>query len=337
MDQAGFKSRCGYNELRNTHVFTRYVYITWLFNTALTVVFPGLSITPAQALTLESNLTLSPGLRYDDFDFNIAGNTAGASPNILSELKWRKIKSAQLQLGSEILLNRRFYFKGYANSGYIFKGDNQDSDYFGDNRTLEFSRSNNDAGQGKLLDAGVAFGILFRLYDSEAKSTLAAIPQIGYSSHVQKFTIRDGYQTIPALGPFPGLDSTYKTQWSGPWFGFDLRFQASYESALVLRYEYHQVQYYGVGNWNLRADFKHPKSFEHEADGTGTVLALGWRKELEGDWLIGVDLQWQNWTTEHGTDVTYFSDNTVFYTQLNEVNWSSRSFTFIFGKFFTAL
>ena len=28
-------------------------------------------------------------------------------------------------------------------------------------------------------------------------------------------------RTWPPLGPFPGLDSSYNTEWKGPWLGFD--------------------------------------------------------------------------------------------------------------------
>ena len=299
--------------------------------TAITLGHPQ----PANAqLFLESNLTLNPSLRFDQLDWNIAGNTRGTDPNVLSELKWEKITSLQLQLSSEVLVNRVFYLKGFGNYGFIVDGDNQDSDYLGDNRTLEFSRSNNDAGDGDLNDVGIAMGMVIVFYDDEVGGTMTFIPQIGYSVHQQNLRAKDGYQTIPPDGPFPGLNSKYNAQWDGPWIGLDLRFQATWSSAIHFRYEYHMADYYADADWNLRDNLAHPKSFEHIAEGTGHHLAVGWRNELKNDWLVGFELLWQRWSTDDGTDRTFASDGTTYETRLNEVNWTSTSLTFIVGKFF---
>jgi len=290
----------------------------------------------ATAAIVESNITISPALRFDNLDWNTAGTPGGTSPNVLSELKWNDISSLQLQLGTEILINRRWYIKGYTDYGYIYGGDNRDSDYLGDNRTQEVSRSENDAGKGEVLDSSISFGIFLPLYDSEAHATLVAIPQIGYSVHNQHLHSRDGYQTIPATGSFSGLDSTYETQWDGLWLGIDLRFQSSYYSTLIFRYEYHTADYYAEANWNLRDDLQHPTSVEQSTEGTGNIIVLGWHKELDKDWLIGLDFTWQRWTTDAGKDRTFYSNGTYYETRLNEVNWDSSSLTFIVGKFFPA-
>ncbi|UCG08955.1 MAG: hypothetical protein JSV83_10030, partial [Desulfobacterales bacterium] len=76
-------------------------------------------------------------------------------------------------------------------------------------------------------------------------------PVVGYSYHEQNLTITDGYQPIatpgitPPEGPFVGLDSTYETQWYGPWVGMDLRFTSTnlkpviYGIEALLNFEYH--------------------------------------------------------------------------------------------------
>ena len=293
-----------------------------------------ISVSANAATTVESNITFSPALRIDNLDWNIAGNPGGTDPDVLSELTWENIYSVQFQLGTEILINKTWYFKGYTNYGYIFAGDNQDSDYAGDNRTMEFSRSENDAGEGSLIDASLSVGMFFQFYDDEARASLSVIPQIGYSVHNQRLKALEGYQTIPAVGTFTNLDSSYETQWDGVWLGVDLRFESSYYSTLFFRYEYHMPDYYAEADWNLRDDLQHPTSFEHMTEGTGNILAIGWRKERDKEWLIGLEFLWQRWTTDAGTSRAFASDGTIYETRLNEVNWQSTAVTFIIGKYF---
>ncbi len=46
---------------------------------------------------------------------------------------------------------------------WIFDGENQNSDYAGDDRMLEFSRSNNNSDEGNMLDASFGIGCLLIL------------------------------------------------------------------------------------------------------------------------------------------------------------------------------
>ncbi len=70
-------------------------------------------------------------------------------------------------------------------------------------------------------------------------------PLLGYSYHEQNLNITDGNQTIPDSGSFPGLNSSYDTEWQGPWIGFDLRFKAreiktfAHRFETYFTYEYH--------------------------------------------------------------------------------------------------
>ena len=91
------------------------------------------------------------------------------------------------------------------------------------------------------------------------------------------------------------------------------------------RFEYHWADYYAEADWNLRTDFKHPKSFEHEADGWGVVFRTGGDYALNNTWSLNFNWDLQKWETDEGIDRTFFSNNTVGQTQLNEVNWESFS------------
>lgn len=286
---------------------------------------------------LESELVLSAGYRVDDFDWNIAGDTDGKNPNVLSELTWDDLEIYQLELYNKTIVQEVFYLRGSLSYGWIKDGDSQDSDYLEDNRSLEFSRSNNDADDGDTFDASLGIGYPFTF----GSGFVGLTPLVGYSYHEQNLTMTDGNQTItwisldpdfpdgPPLGPIVGLDSRYEAQWEGPWVGFDLIFTSQVvprhwaQVEAYVNLEYHWADYSAEADWNLRADFAHPKSFEHDADGHGIILSAGWNVVWSDHWALNANFDYQDWSTDHGTDRTFFSDGSVEETRLNEVNWKS--------------
>jgi len=286
----------------------------------------SMSAEKKKAIPLETDFTLSAGYRRDDLDWNIAGDITGNNPNVLSELTWDDVESYQLKLQGNFVWPNIIAFRGYANYGWVFDGDNQDSDYLGDNRTFEFSRSNNSTDDDYVRDASLAIGYPFRF----GQTVLGTItPLLGYSYHEQNLKITDGYQTIPDLGPFPGLDSSYDAEWQGPWIGFDIGFKAKKITTFAHRfetyftYEYHWVDYNAEADWNLRDDFAHPKSFEHDADGNGWKIGTGFNLWLYRDWALNFNYDYQDWSTDGGKDKVFFSDGSTAKTKLNEVNWTS--------------
>jgi outer membrane protease len=280
---------------------------------------------------IEAEVGLSSGYREDEFDWNIAGDASGENPNVLSELTWDDLQIFQFKIGVKTIVSRRFYLRGSFGYGWIFDGDNQDSDFAGDNRTLEFSRSNNSADDGDVLDASLGVGYQFRIAKDKWKIT----PLVGFSYHEQNLTLKDGEQTVskpalappgvtpPPLGPFAGLDSKYEAEWTGPWLGVDVSFQPIERLIIRGTFEYHWADYEAEANWNLRTDLAQPKSFAHDADGEGIVLSIGLDYAVIEKFSLNVTFDYQDWSTDPGTDKTYFADGTTAKTQLNEVNWQS--------------
>lgn len=278
------------------------------------------------------SIALSAGKRNDSLDWNIAGNTSGSKPNILSELKWNNLDIFQVKVAgkavfaSEGVKGEGYYLRGSMGYGWINSGTNQDSDYAGDDRSGEYSRSNNNAGNGSVADFTLGMGYRSR-FDLDS-SVLDVAPLAGYSQHRQNLTITDGYQTIPATGAFAGLYSTYKARWQGPWMGIDFNWMTA-ALGLHAGFEYHIASYRAEANWNLRSDFNHPKSFEHFANGTGLVYTFGGDYNLGKNWLLAVDFDYQKWQASGGIDRTYFSNGITADTRLNEVNW--RSYAYMVG------
>ena len=282
-------------------------------------------------LPLEFEFIATGGYRVDQLDWNIAGSKNGNNPNILSELTWDDVESYQLKFEGRMVWPRRIALRGSLAYGWIFDGKNQDSDFLGDNRTLEYSRSNNSTEDDDLWDISFAAGYPIRF----GKAVIGTVtPLVGYSHHEQQLKITNGYQTIPPLGPFPGLDSSYDTEWKGPWIGIDLHFKSADIISLAhrfetyLTYEYHRTDYDAEGNWNLRKDLDHPKSFKHDADGEGYVIRAGFNFRFTQHWALNLNFDYLDWSTNDGTNKIFFADGTETKTRLNEANWTSWDLMF---------
>ena len=286
----------------------------------------------ARADGFKPDLELSAGYRVDQFKWNIAGDVTGSNPNVLSEYTWRDLETFQVRGGLRVLADDAFYLRASLSYGWIFEGVNQDSDFAGDHRTLEFSRSNNRANKGSTLDGAMGFGYQFR------SGRIRWIPLLGYSYSEQNLTLKDGCQTIsvpvpgvtpPPVGPIAGLNSAYDAAWKGPWVGFDLFFAVQERLTLFGVFQYHWSSYEAVANLNLRADLAHPKSFEHHAEGVGYVLAAGAEYAVKGPWIATLKAGYERWSTDPGMDRIYYADGSVAETRLNEVKW--RSFALMLG------
>lgn len=263
---------------------------------------------------------LGAGSRKDNLDWNIAGS----SVNVLSELKWENLKIAQISAAARLNIYYGWSLRGMLAYGRINSGSNQDSDYNGNNRTLEFSRSNNRGG-GEVRDGSIGLGRTMRLLNDADGNSLSVTPLVGLSIHQQNLTMTEGFQTLPATGSFPGLDSSYDAKWQGPWVGMDALLESGGDWSLTATGEYHWADYSAQANWNLRPEFSHPVSFVHTANGQGIVLAAGATYLVSKDWRVGFSVQSQQWSTGRGIDRTFFSDGSVGYSLLNGVNWESTA------------
>ncbi|MDT8334588.1 MAG: hypothetical protein RQ753_02725 [Desulfurivibrionaceae bacterium] len=266
------------------------------------------------------------GYRIDQFDWNIADDLSGsATPNILSELIWEDLDIYQLGVESDWRIsNNRVPFLGLLTGGVsygnIFAGSNRDSDYDGDNRTLVFSRSENDGGDGEVWDLSIAAGPEFVFFGGG----FGLAPLLGYSYHEQNLTSKEGFQTVPPHGSFTGLDSSYDAVWKGGWLGINLRVTPSDSLALSGRFEWHRAEYRAEANWNLRDDLQHPVSFAQTADqAEGLVARLGAELAVSRKAWLTLDAAYMRWQAEDGIDTVYFADGSASRTRLNEANWES--------------
>jgi hypothetical protein len=301
------------------------------------------SVQAIEKENIESRFMVESGYRRDRLDWSIAGKLFDYAQhedvvvNILSELTWKDLDIHLMKFSNETVFAERYFFRLLYQYGTIYDGENQDSDYKGPNRTQEWSRSNNNADEGDVSDMSVAAGYRFRIL----KKRIALTPLVGYSYHEQNLAMTDGYQTVsepdaalhlnpPDVGPFDGLNSSYEARWRGPWLGLDTRYTLLlHRPALTMSFglglEYHWADYSASANWNLRSDLAHPESFEHEASGTGFIVAAKWRCQFPNHFGISLSCDYQDWSTDAGTDRVYLSNGDAEETRLNQVNWNSRA------------
>jgi hypothetical protein len=272
-------------------------------------------------IAADISLSADAGYRVDRFGWTIAGDVTGGNPNILSELVWHNMNIAQARLGMEAQLSR-FHLRMRGGYGKARDGDNRDSDYLSDDRADEFSRSDN-RGDGQFVDGSVALGYQFD-FVPDGPRHMHLLPLIGYAVNRQEFVMSEGYQTIPALGSFNGLKSTYDAEWAGPWVGVSWwETDNSRDLTVSLDLEYHSPDYDAVANWNLRDDFAHPTSFQHWADGHGVVVSLNSSYGLTKSLALIFGLDFRSWDTDAGLDRVYRANGTTLDTQFNGANWDS--------------
>ena len=285
----------------------------------------------------DTTFDLSAGYRRDSLSWSIAGNNNGHYVNILSELQWSDLTIYQLSLSNRTVIRDRVYLRGHLDFGVVESGSNRDSDYDGDDRTQEFSRSINGVDGNSVWNASAGIGPRLAFFDE----TIVVCPLLGYAVSEQDLNIVDGYQAISEppsstpIGPIAGLDSRYQTRWKGPWLGADLMVSIPSTQGTFTRVgilfsgEYHWVDYDAEANWNLRQDYRHPVSFSHAAEGSGYQVGAKLLFESGDRWGMQAGMRVLEMTTDSGKDRIYYANGTTTETRLNEVQW--RSFTFEAG------
>lgn len=283
---------------------------------------------PRPELLSQLEWTAGYGYRMDEFNWHIAGSMNGTNPDILSELTWRDLSVHQLRVGMRLQRASGLYLRSHLHCGTIVEGENQDSDFNEDDRQDEYSRSVNQADQGRTWDFSMGLG--YPVFSDPDWLSLA--PVVGVSHHQQELHMTDGYQVIPARGSFSGLDSSYHARWTGPWLGVDLTLKLEKISrrlrsmSLFAVFEHHWAEYRATADWNLRTDFEHPKSFEHEANGQGDRWMVGLKNRLTRGSTFSIFYEAQRWDTGHGVDRVYLAGGRTVETRLNDADWRSECF-----------
>lgn len=283
--------------------------------------------------TAPFDLSVHTGMGADTstLQWSIAADPTGKTgPNVLSELTYRDVTFTVFNASAELRI-----YRGWLQGSSIFLdyrtgqgtgGEVQDSDYNGNNRTQEYSRSLSSAKDSTLnsLELGIAHPV-------QMTASTWLVPAVAFARHQQNMVMTDGQQTVDTynpsnLGAFRGtLNSTYTSEWTGAWAGMSWEYKTRYHQ-LALGYKHYWMNYHAEADWNLRSDFAHPKSFEHWAVGGGSKFDVRYALHLSP--AFSVNLSWYrlDWGTGTGEDKVYFANGTTGGSQLNEVTLESTGY-----------
>lgn len=298
---------------------------------ALFLSIASVSIT-SSTLAVDTAIWLGTGYRQDKLDWNIAGSEG--TPNVMSELTWKDLQMVEVSGGISGELFCIGAYRINADYAWILHGKNRDSDYAGDDRTIEYSRSKSRASKGEAYDLKAGIGKSYAFFED----CLIITPLTGYALMEQHLTMYHGTQVIDllgfGLGPIHGLHSRYNTRWQSPWVGLDLLFQPDCDFTLYGSFEYHWPYYKAKGHWNLRTDFI--GDFIHRGNGHGCWSTIAASYGLCSGLNCGISGEFLIFKIKDGSDTTKFIDvltdtngnilgEQVFTgrTKLNEVNYRS--------------
>jgi hypothetical protein len=244
---------------------------------------------------------------YADFTnltWSIAGNSQGQSPNILSELKFRSIKT--VGAFSTGIIQPTKYLKvsiGYRRSS-VFDGHGTDTDYKDDNRlnpTYDKPFESN-TGYSNAFEVGLIWQAL-----KLRKSTFGV--SITYDSNNQQFSILNQ--------DFKNLNSTYAVNWKGVKAGPVVTIALNKRLGLMLAGQYYLIDYKSIANWNLIEIFRHPVSFVQDAEGNGMDGAIGLGYKLSALISLRIDGRISYVNVDKGVDRSFLRNGNEILTQFN--------------------
>ena len=248
------------------------------------------------------------GYHQENLHWSIAGNSAGQSPNIYSELKWHAVGGAAVDAAVRYGPGRRWVFFAEGSRVFTSTGRVSDKDYAGNNRTQNIYNENFAGSNGYSYSVSAGGGYRFL---PGAKWEL--IPFIGYGVSGQRLTITD------AGGLYDFLNSVYQTSWFGPLVRVSALWRPGRRWTVTGVVTYRQVNYRAKADWNLITDFSHPVSFRHRADGFGIEGGIVVEYRIGRHMALLLAGDGFRWETGKGIDELYHPDAASQQTQLNEV------------------
>ena len=291
---------------------------------------------PVYAAAIYLSVTPYVGITESNMDWNIASDLQGEFiPNVLSELTFQDMSAISYGLNFRASIpinqsNTSFVIEGDFLRSDLKKGTSRDSDYAEDNRASEFSRSLADLEGDGYSNNTLGLGISKKMAIFPKGAWFAEF-SVGTKRIKNNLTMTNGRQIIADPGFFNGatveemtsslsdLNATYSTSWDGVWIGLRSTHYFG-KNSVVLGYQFNEIDFEGIGNWNLRDDLEHPQSFKQTGKGNGDVISLSYQRHFSRGMTVGFEFTQESWLVEQGVDETYFSGPGSTAVRLNEVN-----------------
>lgn len=259
------------------------------------------------------------GYASADLNWSIAGNSAGQSPNILSEVKWSGISGSIAQMDLKINLTKRWLLIGEFAKCFVKSGTSTDSDYHQDDRQSRTYYAELRSDEGDYNDFSALVGYQFI---NLAKVKLVAFA--GYSESNENLFLLN--QSDAASGE-KSLRSTYQTSWKGPSVAVATNYSITPKLIAALTFTYSQLNYSAKADWNLIDAFKHPVSFKHDAKGFNVKTLFGVSYHVNEHFAIQLAGNYSNAQTGTGIDQLYLESGSTQVTQFNGAEKVTKSLT----------
>lgn len=253
------------------------------------------------------NATVFSGYHHEDFNWSIAGNLKGNSPNIYSELTWKDLGGPQIGVTLDWNFHTAFFIQADVTVSSITSGKVSDTDYLEDNRTHTSFYALLDSDRGTITSLEPVLG-----YRIIHHSTYSIAAFVGYGAHIQSLYLLDHEGQYVR-----GLKSSYKTIWKGLILGLEGSIQLTNRFTVAPTIRYYQVTYNSEGNWNLIDEFRHPVSYTHAAKGYGVAPKLRINYSVRNRWDVFVGTTYMHWKTGKGIDTLFLRDGRKPKTQFN--------------------
>lgn len=248
-----------------------------------------------------------------DYNWSIAGNPEGNSPNILSELIWSKLKGPKINLNISRSVYKQFELSFNFSQHSIKQGRAKDTDYLQDNRTDPFFDEDALSNKGQAFDYS-----LFLKYEIPAGRFLKLKPYIGAAYFDKKLYLLD----FPGTLNDPPLNSTYKNRWKGGVLGIETGYQLN-KLLLILNLAAGYYDYLAKAQWNLNEKFNQPLSFKQTAN--SYTLSAGFRAgySLSKHIAVIMGVEKKYGASYSGIDEAYLSDGEEVRTRFNGAEFNS--------------
>ena len=253
-------------------------------------------------LTAEMNL----GYLNTNYNWSIAGNGV----NILSELHYNPIHALNSEMKLSTNITNRININLSAQILKNISGKGIDADYGGNDRTdpsIGYFNSSKGTGFQVALNS---------MYLINPKNKIKTSAGLGGVLKKQLFTLNeiDDNQSVTKyhaqwIAASVNTKATTQFQKFEPFIGADLL----------------PFKYYAVADWILRADFKHPKSFEQKSWGFGWKINMGSFYQVNPSVKLKAQYTFSSMKANSGQDIAYLVDRTA-YTPFNGSKLLQSSF-----------
>jgi hypothetical protein len=273
------------------------------------------------------SMQFSAGYLQSDLGWDVGSPTG--KPNTLLDSQWDRVELFNIQAGLTADLPYGLALKTAGSYGWEISGAARQTLYMDDNRMSPFATMQGDSddsyqwalslGLGYPLDLGVPF---------RSPYWLRVTPLGGYAWNRQKYTLKNGRQTIdlPHGAAVDNADHNeelrYKADWDGPWLGADMTFGMAANHQFFSSFEHHWVDYSADGrseNNDRLVDGK----YQHNTDATGINASVGYRFVSEELWGVTLSADYARLDGESGRETLYTSSGETFKSRLNDIEFES--------------